>query len=463
MCLEHTTRSVCVAAGMPLRSAWRLVVCAVLLAVLGGCATYSDTTEAARKLARVGDYDGAVVELDKLLKVDDIHAHPDKFGNETALVLLERGMLHQARADYEGARDDLLVADKQIELLDFTNSAGSDVAGYFYSDSTGPYRISPVERLSLNSMNILNFLAIGDLRGARVEAKRFTVIRKYLKDTNPDHAHGAIGSYLAGFVYEYLGEGNSAMRHYDDALEEGLFQSLVDPLGELSQQVSYRGRHIPDLLERESSNSVSGGGEILVVAGVGRVPYKVPKRMPIGAAIGIVALEVTEDLDVLERSAFKVLVYPELVPAEGMHRTARATIDGASVPMDEVTDIGAELVREYEEIKPLVITAAVTRMITRAIAAEGARAAAKQAGGDTGAVLGVLAGLATEGLLVAADKPDTRSWTLLPEKVFVSRERVPAGSHDVSVALGQAGLDLRTTTVDVPEGGFALVVVMPLF
>ena len=435
-----------------------------LLVVAGnGCATYSDHTEAARQLAQRGDYDAALEELDKLLGVEDSHAHPDRFRDDTALVLLERGMLHQARGDHDGSRQDLQVADKELEILDLTNTAATDVARYFYSDSAGPYKISPLERLSLNAINILNYLAMGDLRGARVEAKRFTVMRNFMKDTDPDHAHAAIGSYLAGFVYERLGEGDSAMRHYDEALEEGHFESLVDPVSRLAERVSYRGKNIGGLLEQGSPATASGGGgEILVVAGVGRVPFKTPKRMPIGLAVGIVAADVSGDLDVLERSAFKVLVFPELVPALGTYHSARAMIDGDVVPMDQVTNLGAELVREYEEIKPKIIAAAVTRMISRAVVAEGARAAGRELAGDDGAWVGLLASFIGEGLLVAADRPDTRSWTLLPEKVFVSRKRVPAGSHEVQVGLGQGNEAWQSIAVEVPEDGYAIVVVMPL-
>lgn len=444
-----------------------LLLCLALQSALG-CATYSDHTEAARNFAHLGDYDSAIVELDKLLGVEDGHALPERFRDDSALVLLERGMLHQARGDYDGSRKDLEIADKQLELLDLSNTAIQGVARYFYSDSAGPYRISPIERLSLNAMNILNYLAVGDLRGARVEAKRFTVMRNYLKDTKPNYAHGAIGSYLAGFVHEQLDEGGRAMRHYNDALEGGHIESLAEPVRALAARVSVRGPNVKSLLDYAASAAsaagepaVRGGGEILVVVGVGRVPFKIPKRMPIGAAVGFIAADITDNLDVLERSVFKVLIFPELVPALGTYATAHTRIDGASVEMDTVTDFGAELVREYEQIKPKIIAAAVTRMIARAVIAEGARAAGKEVGGGAEA-FAVLASLLSESLLVAADKPDTRSWTLLPNKMMVSRTRVSAGPHQVDVGLGVGDSNWQSFAVDVPENGYALVVVMPL-
>ena len=180
-----------------------LLLVSICLVGLQGCATYSENTAAARDLASRGEYDEAVAKLAPLLGVDadDPHAQPDQFKADRALLLLERAMLHQARGDYEGSQEDLSVADKQLELIDFTNTTATDIARYLYSDSSSPYKISPVERLSLNTLNMLNFLAVGDLSGARVEARRFGVIRKFLEDTAPDHATGAIGSYLSGFVH----------------------------------------------------------------------------------------------------------------------------------------------------------------------------------------------------------------------------------------------------------------------
>jgi hypothetical protein len=251
------------------------------------------------------------------------------------------------------------------------------------------------------------------------------------------------------------------MRHYNDALEGGRLSSLREPVRKLAGRVSVRGPHVQSLLEEIGEPGVRGGGEILVVVGVGRVPFKVPKRIPIGAAVGIVAAQVTDNLDVLERSAFKLLIFPERVPALGTYDGAQTRIDGDPVNMDAVTNFGAELVREYEEIKPKIIAAALSRMISRAVVAEGARKAGQQAGGGA-AVVGVLASLVSEGLMVAADKPDTRSWTLLPNRIFVARSRVPAGSHRIEVGLGSGDSAWRSVAVDVPEIGYAIVVVTPL-
>jgi hypothetical protein len=58
---------------------------------------------------------------------------------------------------------------------------------------------------------------------------------------------------------------------------------------------------------------------------------------------------------------------------------------------------------------------------------------------------------------VALDRPDTRSWTMLPGRVLVARVPVTPGAHSVEVTFGGGGG--RTVPVDIRAGGYAAVVV----
>jgi uncharacterized protein len=77
--------------------------------------------------------------------------------------------------------------------------------------------------------------------------------------------------------------------------------------------------------------------------------------------------------------------------------------------------------------------------------------------------VGFLAAAAIEGTMVALDKPDTRSWSTLPEKVHIGRAVVPAGAHTVEVTVfGPGGKQRHTAELEVREGGFAVVDVTTL-
>jgi hypothetical protein len=528
-------------------AAWAAVFAASLL----GCATYSERTEAARNALQRGQYDASLEQFNKLLRVNDAAKLPDKWKKNDELIVLERATVLQAKGDFELSARDFQVADKRLEILDIARDGAGKLGKYIYSDSATKYKTSPTEKMALNAMNMCNYLVRGDLDGARVEAKRFTVMRNYLRDYDPEHEHGAFGSYLAGFVYERLGRGDEALRYYDEALQERDFSSLARPIPELAQRWSYRGERIEDYLpvdeprsnppapqppgdkrapaqpdtsepeaeprapeavprapeaaprvpeqspagqsERESKVSYepqtwSGGdaamrialaawmpkaaaavapepargAELLVIAKVGRVPYKEPRRIPIGAAIGIAGTFVTGDPRFLEYGLFKVVTYPELVRSGALFDRASLKVDGYDVELDLASDLASEIIREYDELRPKIIGAALTRMIARAAAAEGARAAGHQAK-EGGAVIGLLAAFALEGTLVALDKPDTRSWTSLPSYVYVGRAHVPAGSHTVVVtARGPRAQERRRFEMTAPEGGFVVLDVTTL-
>ena len=485
--------------------------------VMMSCATYSERTDDARGALRRGDYGGSLSQWNKVLKVRDATEIPGKLKKNWELVILELATVLQAMGEWEASAQNFEFADKQLELLDIAKDTAGNIGKYIYSDSATQYKTSPTEKLALNAMNLVNYLVRGDLSGAKVEAKRFTVMRNYLRDYDPENEHGAFGSYLAGYVLERQGNYDEALRYYDEALLERDFRTLREVIPDLAAKGSYRGERIKDYLPAKpaakpaatpaakpapapapvpdptlqrpggaldeapgsdtppvgalaSPKPTSGwnaamaneGGEVLVVAKVGRVPYRIPKRIPIGLAIGLAGAYVSGDTTLLEYGMFKVVTYPDLVSAENLFETATVRVDGHAIPIDLASDLGSEVVSEFEALKPKIIGAALTRMIARAAAAEGARAAGKQAEGAGGLVV-FLAAAAVEGTLVALDKPDTRSWTTLPDRVYIARSRLPAGAHQIVVDLaGPGGRETHTTDVTVPEGGFVVLDVTTL-
>lgn len=448
----------------------------VIAALAIGCATYSDKTMAMRELVTAGQYEAGLHELNRFLKVKDVDELPDDWKSETSLAVLERATILHAMQDWDSSARNYQAAEEQLELLDLRSSA-DEIGRYVFSDAATYYRTTPTEKLSLNAVNLINYLAQGDLEDAGVEAKRFTVMRNYLLDYDPEHAHGAFGSYLAGFVAERQGNWDEALRYYDEALQERELPTLAEPIGRVAKRGSFRSERllrylagVPEVPTPTPSSEATAPdaaipvaaekpAEILLIVKTGRVPYKVPRRIPIGLAIGLAGAYVTGNTAVLEHSALKVVTFPDLEPAGNLFETASWTIDGVPIQLDLVSDLGSEIVREFEELKPKIIGSAITRMIVRAAAAEGARAAGNQANG----VVGLLSALAVEGTMVALDKPDTRSWTTLPDKVFIGRAQVPPGQHTLEILVqGNGGHERRTATVNVGQGGYVVLDVTTL-
>jgi len=427
------------------------------LIATSGCATYSERIEEASLRAARGDYPAAMEELNDVLGVDSVDELPDEWGSERPLAVLERASLLQASERFRDSARDLSAGETEIELLDYKTDTVGQIGKYIFSDSAQAYETPPTERLALNAVNMLNYLALGDFAGAAVEARRFTIMREYLESANV-HRHGTFGSYLAGIAFERLGEGDRALRYYEEALERGPLESLRGPIGRLAAANPYRGPNIESLLGGAAPAAAATRGEIVTLFALGRVPRKAPARLPIGAAVGIAGTFITGNPDILSRSIFKVVVYPDLVDSGSLARDGAVEIDGQTAQVERLSSLGDDIRREYEIVKPRIVGAAITRMIARAGAAEAARYAGRQAPG--GEIVGLLAALATEGALVGLDKPDTRSWTFLADHVLVSRVSVEPGDHHVKVKVSGAGLEVvREYPVVVPQGGLVVLVV----
>jgi hypothetical protein len=436
----------------------RALLLTAIVAVAAGCATYTDRMQTATQAVDAGAYPDSLTALNKALRVGSETELPDPWRKNDPLTVLERSIVLQSLEQYAESSRDLQAAEKEIELLDLRVDGVGALSKYLYSDSGGKYKAPPSERLALNAINLLNYLAQGNFDGAAVEARRFQVQREFLA-SNGLEAPGpaSLGAYLSGVVFEKLGEGDRALRYYEEALEgAGSLASLREPVARLASFNPYRGPQIQKLLAETGTVAARSPemGEILVVVSVGRVPHKVPERMPIGAAVGMVGTIVTDDLDILERSIFKVLVFPALTPVGSHLSSVHVAVNGQPATLELVTDLGAAVTAEYEKNKPAIIAAGVTRLAARAAIAEGARAAGNQADG----VLGVVAALATEAALVAADRPDTRSWTLMPGRILATRIPVAAGAHTVDVGFG-AGAPTRQFDVEVAAGGLTTLVI----
>jgi len=431
----------------------------------GGCATYTDQISAAHLAVDGGDFVGGIEELNAVLGVGGDEELPDNWSADRPLAVLERGMLQQVLGNYELSARDISAAEEELEWLDLDPDTLGSIGEYIYSDSAGVYKAPPTERLSLNALNMLNYLSVGDLPGASVEARRFTVAREYLESIDQE-SHGAFGSYLAGFVFEQLGQIDRALRYYEEALDAGDLAAIRGPVLRLSGRGSYRGEKLRGYLERveePSSGEVEAratgekeNGDILLVIGLGRAPYKIPERVPVGAAVGIAGVYVGADPDILEYTATKVLVYPEMVGRENLMDGASVKLNGRDMPVELLTDLGAEVAREYETIKPQIISSAIARVIARAAIAEGARAAGRQ---DSKG-LGVVAALAVEAAMVALDRPDTRSWTFMPDRIYVSRLSAPPGTHDLQIGLWGRYPQRQIIELEVYPGEYSVIVVM---
>jgi uncharacterized protein len=426
-----------------------------------GCAGHADKTLAARNALDAGDPHGALKALNETLDVKSEKDLPENVGGDNSLLLLDRAMVLQELDQYPLSSRDLEISDKQIEVLDLSANAAADIGRYLFSDDVGPYKAPAYEKLMINTMNMMNYLARSDLNGARVEARRLAVMQKFTRDKgDPAESLLGPGSYLAGFVFEKSGKPDDALRYYDEALAYGQYLSLAPPIRRLSQQAGYSSPRIRELLSKAPAVDPSAedapnddDAELLVIVNFGRVPAKIAKRIPIGLALTYASAFISPaSAAQANQLAMQGLVtwvnYPELGEPRSSYGRPTFMLDGQWQRLEGMAAVDREAKRAWESARGAIVASAITRMITRVVAG----AATKQAaGGDT---LGTLLSLGLQATLTATDTPDTRNWSTLPARIAFGRVRIKAGSHTITLTAPGGN---KRQSVDVPAGGWAVI------
>ena len=389
-----------------------------------------------------GNLESALSASNRALEVKSADALPESLGKNDALLLLDRAMVLLAEQNHDLSSRDFQLADKTIEILDFSRSTGDEIVRYMFSDSAGTYKARPYEKLMINTLNMLNYLAPGNLEGARVEARRFSVMREYLLGAKKvDHEAmkraGVPGSYLAGYAFEKSGEPDAALRYYDEVLQAIDAPTLAEPIQRLKRLGGYRTPRLESVAGGENDPAVTDeSSEVLVVVSYGRIPPLVAKRVPIGFALTVAAAFLSAGaVQQANRLAAQGLVtwvnYPELAPSRPEYPVPIMSIDGAAQQVQVIANVDAVVRHAWDQSKGRVMAAAITRLLTRAAVGAGAGVAVGKASGESG--LGVLASMITQASMAAADKPDTRSWATLPARIAVVRAELPPGMHVVEV------------------------------
>ncbi len=430
---------------------------------LAGCGGYADTSQAFRTALTTGRVTPALDRVNEALGVERAEELPSQPDADTPLLLLERATILQALGRPKLSARDFQAADKTLEVLDLTSDTAGDIGKYLFSDDATLYKAPPHEKLLLNTVNLLNYLVMGDASGAKVEARRFTVNRKWLQDDEQGRGMLALGSYLAGFAFEAAGEAGPALRHYGDAHDAGAIPGMLDAARRLATRSGESDQRLKlGELPVEAPDD-SAEAELLVVVQTGMAPYKVPKRLPIGAAVvaasrprrgARLSSKDRERANVFAaKGVLKWVNYPALRRVKRIgRRPIHIEADGGALEAGIALEVEDKVIAQHEEVEGTIIAASITRLISRAVAGQATQAITEKASGN--GLAGLLVGLAVEGALTAADTPDTRSWVTLPARFHVARARLAAGKHTIAVRYrGQ----VRRTEVDLKPGGWAVL------
>jgi hypothetical protein len=429
------------------RSAANRLAAGLLMLALTGCATfrsYNAELDQTLSLAAAGKVDVAIRTLEKNNKKD----------GKDILYYFELGELERLRAHYSQSQAAWRTADARV--LAWEEAARADPArvsgaalSYILSDKLRPYEGHDYEKVMLTTRLAMNHLAQGDFENARVAIKRthereaviaqlrdrerqqieeearkrgarasFKELNGYPVQTidSPEvnalrnSYQSAFSHYLAGFVYEALGEPSLAAAGYRQAIElRPNLPMLEEALTGLDQRVA-----APD----------DGKCDVLIAVETGLAPARVSRQF-------------TLPIPVNERFMLVPVSFPVIESQDPGFVPAQLRVEGAEplTPV-QITSIDAMARRALQDEMPAIMLRGFVRSFTKATAQYQAQRAAdrsrRKGDNNAGAILDLAAFALAVGS-VATESADERQWRSLPARVSIARTRLPRAAHRIVV------------------------------
>ena len=422
----------------------RIAAVALLLATLQGCATFrsydSELTNTIN-LASAGNVDGAI----RLLEGNN------RYGRKDLLYYLELGELERLRNRYPESTTAWMTADAQLQVWENTTLTNPQqllgrAGSLWLNDKSLPYRGHDYEKVMLTTRLALDRLARGDFETARVDIKRthereaiiaqlkakqlqqteeearkrgfqtqFKELNGYPVRTidNPEvnalrnSYQSAFSHYLAGFIYEALGEPGLAAAGYRQAIE-------LQP-GQPVLEAALAG------LDARANVGDDGFTDVLFVVESGTAPARQ-------------SIQLNLPFPHRNRMLIVPVSFPVIAPAKPSFMPLQLQIRGeAPINTAVITNTDLMARKALQEDIPGILLRGIIRSSAKAIAQNEASRR-----DDSG-----LAALALAIGSMVTESADERGWRSLPGQIAIARARIASGEHTIGFGASPAGQDIR--------------------
>lgn len=148
----------------------------LLLALLSGCTSFSGDIQSYNQDIHVGDYEGAQNRAAKRMMQNT---------RNTLLWQLQAGVAARHNMDFSASNRFFDLAETGIKAYEertLARSTGQTISSVLVSDTTIPYAPKSYDAIMVNSYKGLNYLALGNADGARVEFNRAIDRQRRAKD-----------------------------------------------------------------------------------------------------------------------------------------------------------------------------------------------------------------------------------------------------------------------------------------
>lgn len=429
-------------------------VIAVLMLFLTSCVTYNQRIANYYSELVREDYKSAEKTLsqNKLLQRKRNHL----------LYLFEMGKLSHLKGDYEESNKylneaDLFIEDKRNSVLDVTVST-------LVNPMMETYKGEDFEKFMVHYYKSLNYLYLGNIEAALVEARRIT-IRSYDQQDNTNekkYSDDAFSLMIQGIIYEIAGEWNNAFISYRNAADifiENDYSYYGAPMPErLKQDVLHMAdkNGFTDMLQRYErifettyiKKPVSEGGELILFWENGLAPVKAEQNFffslskhggqfiftDISGSINIPFYSTSAfdpDENALKQMHSFRIAFPRYVVQQPVYTNGWIEAEGRRFAFELVEDLNTIAIatlkeRFLKEAGKALSRQAVKKLIEYSL---------KPKEDDKNKTEKEIMAATIQLYSLFSEKADTRNWQSLPQHIYYTRLPLNKGENKISLHL----------------------------
>lgn len=404
---------------------------------------------------------------------------------------LQRGVVLHYAGRYDESNAAFEWAEAEAESR-YTRSLSQAAGSLAINDAVVDYTPPPPEMAMIPYYRMLNYLALGSTDGTLVEARKANAYLERIRTGAREPCVGeAFVQWMTGLVYSGAGERNDALvsyrqaqRAYDacaaldgasapSALGADLYHAArAVGIGEVADSAAARYQlpavlapgdeaqlvlllehgwvahrasediHVP--IFPEDVKGIGGGDDPSALETAALMGARLAANLLEQSRWGSVYDEhpVVQAADMADGAHVLKFAWPVARLEASAPAGVRVVVNGVEREPALAEDLSAAVVRRWEARRAASIGRMVTRGILKYVAARELERKAEKEGGE---VAGWLAGRAANLAGNLLERADTRSWSLLPDRISVARLSLPPGEHEVRIeVLGEGGEVLET-------------------
>lgn len=377
---------------------------------LSGCATYQGKVAPTRDLIKQRQF---------ALAAEKIRPLAEKQDGDQLVHLMDYGTALQLSGDLKASNAIFMKADKLAEQLDYhsvTRQAGS----ILLNEEMVQYKGDTFEKVFLNAYLAMNFLEMGLLDSALVEARRMNVkFQKYRMDEKKAFEVNVFGKYLSALIWEADRKWDDAYIAFDDVYKldpniSTIQSDLIRAAKKAQRLEQYKKwkTAFPEVIEDPRWYNRSYG-ELVILYQQGWGPrkdfadgsHRMPQLRPVWSRTQSLRI------DFLETSKAK---------------------DLTSVVSQKVYDVESAAMKTLQDDYAALAAKRVAGVVAKEVMADQIR--------QKNELLGFVAWAAMH----ATDRADLRQWSLLPQSIQIIRIPLKPGKYKFNLQ----GLDSSGNPTD---------------